>query len=49
MGDLDDESRFHVGDTLQAEAKEHGDLLVGDFIDNYRNNTMKVSVLICSL
>uniref|UniRef100_A0A914E222 Hexosyltransferase n=1 Tax=Acrobeloides nanus TaxID=290746 RepID=A0A914E222_9BILA len=41
MGDLDDESRFRVGDTLQAEAKEHGDLLVGDFIDNYRNNTMK--------
>lgn len=28
--------------SIFEEAKEFGDLLIGDFVDHYRNNTLKV-------
>lgn len=33
------------GNVLEAEHKQFSDLLIGNFIDGYRNNTFKVCCL----
>lgn len=32
---------------LQNEINLYGDILIGDYIDSYRNNTLKVCALTC--
>ncbi|KAH7728824.1 Galactosyltransferase family protein [Aphelenchoides avenae] len=41
MGNLDQASFDLYGDVLVAEQRQHGDLLVGGFLDSYFNNTLK--------
>jgi hypothetical protein len=41
MGRMSQQSTDLYGDILGAEQRQYGDLLVGDFIDSYRNNTLK--------
>jgi hypothetical protein len=44
---LGKEEDAYNGSAIQVEADEHKDMLVGDFVDNYFNNTMKyVSFLV---
>ncbi|VDK17334.1 unnamed protein product [Anisakis simplex] len=38
---LDSEYQRKMGDVLSKEANYYGDLLIGDFLDAYRNNTLK--------
>jgi hypothetical protein len=42
MGKMNSKELETYGNTLEAEQKQFGDLLVGDFIDGYRNNTFKL-------
>lgn len=42
MGTMDSKETELYGNILEAEQKQFNDLLVGDFIDGYRNNTLKV-------
>ena len=44
MGEMREHDVGVYGDVLQAEQKQFGDLLVGEFIDHYRNNTFKVDL-----
>uniref|UniRef100_A0A915CL59 Bestrophin homolog n=1 Tax=Parascaris univalens TaxID=6257 RepID=A0A915CL59_PARUN len=41
VGDLQREHKNKMGDVLAREADQYGDLLIGDYIDAYRNNTLK--------
>lgn len=41
VGDLHSEHKNKMGDVLVREADQYGDLLIGDYIDAYRNNTLK--------
>ncbi|KAE9554143.1 hypothetical protein FO519_002623 [Halicephalobus sp. NKZ332] len=41
MGEMREHDVDVYGDILQAEQKQFGDLLVGEFKDHYRNNTLK--------
>uniref|UniRef100_A0A7E4V276 Hexosyltransferase n=1 Tax=Panagrellus redivivus TaxID=6233 RepID=A0A7E4V276_PANRE len=42
MGQLSAKEEDSYGDVLAAEQKQFGDLLVGNFVDAYRNNTLKL-------
>lgn len=37
----DPASKLEFGDRLSEEAKQHGDIIMGNFIDSYRNLTYK--------
>ncbi|VDM41071.1 unnamed protein product [Toxocara canis] len=41
VGELQPESRTKMGDVLTQESDMYGDLLIGDYVDAYRNNTLK--------
>lgn len=48
MGSMDMKDIDKYGEVLHAEQKQFNDLVVGKFVDSYRNNTLKVCSKIVS-